>query len=165
MKAYQKGAVRKEAALTFISTQKLALKDELRLLEVFRALDTNSDGRISREEFINGFNKRNPGSITELEANELMDRVGRSGSGFIDYTEFIKSACARRVLLSKANLLSAFSVLDEDKDGTISAEEIRKSLGICELKKTLINRIVAEVDEDGDGLIDIQEFTHMMEDS
>ena len=163
LKTYHPGARLKGAALTYISTQKLALKDEARLKEVFRLLDRNGDGRISKEELVEGFNKRRPGAIADWEAREIMDQIDNQGRGYINYTQFLKSACQKRVLLSKANLLSTFAALDEDSNGRITTEEVRRKLGLCELDTRLIDQIVAEVDENGDGMIDIREFTKMME--
>ena len=68
---------------------------------------------------------------------------------------------AKSTVLDRENLQIAFNLFDTDGSGTISVEEIRKLLGGTENDAQLME-IIQEVDIDGDGEIDIEEFTTMM---
>jgi Ca2+-binding EF-hand superfamily protein len=54
------------------------------LMRVFKLLDKNGDGKLTREELMDGYNKSVP--IGDLEINELMKKLDNDGSGSIDYT-------------------------------------------------------------------------------
>lgn len=61
--------------------------------------------------------------------------------------------------------MAAFNHFDKDRSGTISKEELREGLrdGIAgTVPESEIEAILAEVDKDGDGTIDFQEFTAMI---
>ena len=68
----------------------------------------------------------------EEEALEEVERITREvdtdGSGFIDYSEFIRSTLDTRKLMSAKNLEAAFQVFDYNGSGTISASELRRVL-------------------------------------
>jgi len=55
-------------------------------------------------------------------------------------------------------------MFDKDGSGTISAEEIKVvlSAGGKGLSEEAVKEIIKQVDENGDGEISFEEFTHMM---
>jgi Ca2+-binding EF-hand superfamily protein len=55
-------------------------------------------------------------------------------------------------------------MFDKDGSGTISPEEIKEVLGHAGsgLTNKVIDEIIKEVDENGDGEIQFEEFVHMM---
>jgi calcium-dependent protein kinase len=61
-------------------------------------------------------------------------------------------------LLSKANLQTAFQMFDTDKSGSISATELDAMLGTEAMNSEEWADIIAEVDKNGDGEIDVKEF-------
>ena len=88
-----------------------------------------------------------------------MSKVDIDHSGFIDYTEFIAASIDEKKLLSKNNLKVVFEMFDTDGSGTISANELNQMLGDEDLKDSIEwTRIIQEVDQNGDGEIDIKEF-------
>ena len=64
-------------------------------------------------------------------------------------------------LVTNDKLRAAFRLFDKDNSGTISPEEIRKALGIDSSDKHL-KKLISEVDENGDGEIQFDEFCSMM---
>ena len=74
-----------QAAITFIVSQ-LAQKDELaELHRAFKGLDKNSDGKLSRDELIEGY-RRIYGEMADEEVDKILARVDADGSGEIDYS-------------------------------------------------------------------------------
>ena len=59
----------------------------------------------------------------------------------------------------------AFDMFDRDKQGTISCDEIYKIMKNYgnPMKKEEIENMIEEIDEDGDGEINFEEFVTMME--
>ncbi len=64
----------------------LASKDEMvELQQAFKALDKNSDGKLSREELLDGF-KELYGDLAEDEVEKIMKIADTDNSGEIDYS-------------------------------------------------------------------------------
>ncbi|XP_006338890.1 caltractin-like [Solanum tuberosum] len=64
----------------------------------------------------------------------------------------------------RQEIREAFELFDTDNSGTIDAKELNvamRALGF-EATEEEINRMIAEVDKDGSGAIDFDEFVHMM---
>lgn len=54
------------------------------LMRVFKILDKNGDGRLTKDELLDGYSKSVP--ISDVEIDELMKKLDNDGSGSIDYT-------------------------------------------------------------------------------
>lgn len=55
------------------------------LQKAFKALDKNSDGKLSRDELIDGYRKIY-GELAEEEVDKILAKVDSNGSGEIDYS-------------------------------------------------------------------------------
>jgi hypothetical protein len=63
----------------------MTTKDERNeLMKIFKSLDKNGDGRLTKEELQDGYNKSL--AISDNEIDELMKKLDNDGSGYIDYT-------------------------------------------------------------------------------
>ncbi|KAL8196429.1 hypothetical protein R6Q57_024724 [Mikania cordata] len=134
------------------------------LEQVFNKFDVNGDGKISSSELGSIM-----GSLGHRHSNEelgnMIKEVDADGDGFIDLKEFIElntKGIDSMDLLE--NLKEAFSVFDIDKNGSISAEELHKVLGLLKEECTVADcrKMIAGVDVNGDGMISFDEFKVMM---
>ena len=92
-----------------------------------------------------------------------MREVDSDANGYIDYSEFVTATIQRETLLSKSNLDQAFQAFDSDGSGTISAAELRGILGAeIAADESVWGELISEVDQNGDGEIDLREFKEMM---
>jgi calcium-dependent protein kinase len=92
-----------------------------------------------------------------------MRQVDFDGSGEIDYTEFITATMNRSRLLSQERLEMAFKLYDIDGSGTITKDELKAILGKHHsYDDSIWTSMIQEVDKNGDGVIDIHEFSEMM---
>ena len=144
---------------TFITMQRVSNNDLKTMTDVFKKIDKNGDGRLSREELIEEYTGTMGIIQAENEVERIMKEVDSDKSGFIDYAEFVKAASDTRKILSIENLRSAFRNFDRDSSGKISLNELRRVLS----EKHLMDdgdwgKILQEFDDDGDGEIDLQEF-------
>jgi len=106
-----------------------AKKDEIKnLRKVFKTIDINQDGRISKEELLFGMNRFSNLEITEKEIQDILDIIDSDKSGFLEYEEFIAATINKRSLFTDENLKAAFDLFDQDKNGNISTEEIKNIL-------------------------------------
>jgi calcium-dependent protein kinase len=151
-----------QATISFIVSQ-LASKDEMmELQKTFKALDKNSDGKLSREELIDGYRKT-MGDLAEDEVDRIIKAADTDGSGEIDYSEWIVASIDKKRLLTDDKLKIAFNVFDRDGGGSISPQEIKETLGVGKkIDERVWNDIVKEVDPNGDGQISFDEFKQMM---
>ena len=94
------------------------------------------------------------------EVDRIMNQWDTDGSGFIDYSEFVTANANMSKALSKENLTTAFHMFDKDGSGTISADELRQVLG--NQPGATWDKLMKEIDIDGNGEIDMKEFIQAM---
>lgn len=153
-----------QASLTFIVSQLVTNKEKEQLQKVFIALDSDKDGKVSREDLVRGFRSYFGDTYpAEDQISAIMAQTDIDNSGYIDLTEFVIATIDKKVLLSKERLMAAFNLFDQDGNGSISADEVRCVLGNgAGIGREQWDAVIREVDEDGDGEISLDEFMTMM---
>ena len=63
------------------------MKKEYAIINLFKTLDLNNDGRASKEEILNVFGQVGLNVLNEIDF--IMEHLDTKKSGFIDYTELI----------------------------------------------------------------------------
>lgn len=95
-----------------------------------------------------------------------MASIDTDGSGSINYTEFLAATIDKSIYLKEEKLYQAFKMLDLDKSGKISKDELKKILGTHEDFKDKDDKywemMIQDADKNGDGEIDYTEFVEMM---
>nr|XP_009409671.2 PREDICTED: probable calcium-binding protein CML23 [Musa acuminata subsp. malaccensis] len=96
----------------------------------------------------------------DREAKQMMQAADFNNDGFLDFDEFMKVTKD----VSMRELKDAFGMFDENRDGHISAEDIKRMMQKLGESCTLEDcaRMVKHVDKNGDGLVDMDEFVAMM---
>ena len=144
----------KQATFAFIATQLLSKNEKEQLAKVFKEIDTNGDGVLSLEEVLVGYDKFFGKAKDQEDIIKMFKSVDTDNSGFIDYTEFVIASMDEKTLLSNDKLQAAFKMFDKDGSGTISPEEIKEVLCYGKsMGEEQINKIIREVDANGDGEI------------
>lgn len=163
LKAFNSSSKLKDAVHIFLATQIITHEETKQLKENFISLDKNGDGKISRAELYTQYRR----TLSEEEAKETVDKimqqVDNDKSGNIDYSEFLKACSNYNKLVSRENLETAFQLFDKDGSGDITIEELRDVLGKeLVMQDDYWRQIVVEVDQNGDGVIDLKEFISLM---
>lgn len=140
----------------------MAVEDLPDIEKTFKQIDVNNDGKLSREELHVGFSEYMSVDLSNEELDDLMNKADVDRSGYIDYSEFITVASNRSKILSSANLRRAFEAFDADRSGSITKDEILAMLGRTNCTAQVCEKIIKEVDLDGNGEIDMKEFESMM---
>ncbi len=132
------------------------------LKEAFSLFDANGDGSISAEELGQVIGKLGADPVSADGLSDMIKEVDMTNSGDIDFTEFLQMM-GRQAGDAKAEMSTAFGLFDTDKDGYISASELKSlmtSLGE-KVGDGEIASIIAEHDKDNDGKISFLEFKTM----
>jgi len=154
----------KKAALHVIALQ-LDEPSIANLKNVFMALDENGDGCLTNTEMKEGLHRIGLKEIPP-DLQQIMEEVDSDGSGVIDYTEFLAATLDKRAYIQEDVVWSAFRVFDRNGDGVISKQELQEVLGSGDVADVVgvenIAEMMSDVDTNGDGNIDFQEFLAMM---
>lgn len=113
---------------SYLVRQAITSEEKDRALHEFKKLDTNNDGIIDKVEFkivLESLGFQNSDEITE----EIFEKLDSKKRGSIDYQEFLDLWVDRKKFFAKDNLLKYFNILDSDKNGLITIEDLEKVFG------------------------------------
>ncbi|PFH36004.1 calcium-dependent protein kinase CDPK2A [Besnoitia besnoiti] len=164
LKAFRAQNKLKKAALTVIA-QHMSEKEIDHLRQIFVTLDVDNSGTLSVHEIREGLKRL---GWTEIPADlqAIIEEVDSDNSGHIDYTEFIAATMDKKLYMKEDVCWAAFRVFDLDGNGKISQDELKKVLGMPDVEtavgRATIEALLTEVDLNGDGEIDFDEFMYMM---
>ena len=140
-----------------------AMDDEVR--NIFNKFDKNGDGKISVSELEQMLSTLGS-KTTSDEVKQIMEHIDQNGDGYIDLKEFAEFHCndAAAAAGKEDEIRDAFDLYDLDKDGLISPTELHVVLNKLGEKCSLIDcqRMISNVDADGDGKVNFEEFKKMM---
>ena len=162
LKYFSKHSKFYQVVLAFLS-HNYAEKTQLdKLKKIFYKIDTNLDGKLSKEELMNAY-KIAGIKINKNQLDKIIKSMDFDNNGYIEYEEFIRATIPKENLFTDVNLKTAFDMFDLDKNGSISLSEIKEVLGI---KKNdddkVIEELMNEVQRTGNQEITFQQFKESM---
>jgi len=163
LKNFKAESTMKQATFAFIASQLLSKSEKDNLAKVFREFDKNGDGKLSMDEIKDGYLNHYGKVMSDDDVERMFAAVDTDNSGFIDYSEFVVAAMNEKNLVTNERLAAAFKMFDKDGSGIISSDEIKEVLGFGnDLTAEAVDKIIKEVDKNGDGEISFEEFVTMM---
>ncbi|MCD9639297.1 putative calcium-binding protein cml13 [Datura stramonium] len=144
--------------------QGLTQQKRREIREAFDLFDTDNSGTIDAKE-LNVAMRALGFEATEEEINRMIAEVDKDGSGAIDFDEFVHMMTAKfGERDTKEELMKAFHIIDQDKNGKISFADIQRIAD--ELGERFTDReiqeMVEEADRDRDGEVNVEDFMRMM---
>jgi len=131
-----------------------------KLWDTFQVFDGEGNGSISLAE-LEKITTSLGQNLTPVQLRDMIKEVDTDLSGSIDFEEFlalIVSQQGDRV----SRLQLAFSVFDENNNGQITIAELKGVMSRFGLTEAELQEIIQEVDHDGDGSIDLEEFMQLV---
>jgi calcium-dependent protein kinase len=103
----------------------------------------------------------------DIGAREEVDRIYKSvdvdHSGEIDFSEFLAASVDKSALFTDVKLRAAYNSFDRDGCGHLKVNEIKSVLGVGKnISDSVWNDVIKEVDVNGDGEIEFDEFKTIM---
>jgi len=160
-------------SMIFYMASKLATLEETKLLKnVFAKIDTDGDGRLSKEEVTEAYckylakvhnvkggvsGKRGASRSIKKDVKAFFEMVDFDRDGFIDISEFVTIAINMDSLLTKERLQKCFMMFDRDAEGRIRPNALRELFEhTCSEQEC--EEYIMEMDYDGDGAVDFEDF-------
>ncbi len=164
LKVYNANKKLQQATLAYIVHNMLKKEETEEFRKIFIQFDLNGDGRLTKEELIQGLNKVMTPNEAQFEVEKIIGLIDVDGNGFIEYEEFLRAAINKERILTEENLRTVFNIFDSDGSGKISIHEIRTKLGGDGLKISdeVWTQVIGEMDKNGDGEVEFFEFKEMM---
>jgi len=143
--------------------------DEIKVLKIcFNMFDFKDQGFLSADDLddiLRGMGFR----PSKEELKEILEEIDEDGSGKIEFEEFCQ-LCAKFLIeepdeeTMKTELKEAFRVYDKEANGFITTDQLREIIAELDqrLTKEDLDGIIEEIDEDGSGTMDFDEFCAMM---
>ena len=120
---------------------------------LFKKLDTNNDGKLSKEEL-------KAGPIKAEKADKVFDKLDTNKDGSLNADE-LKVLAARKAG-GRVNPAELFKKLDINSDGKLSKEEVGKAPLVQDNAKRL-DKVMQRLDTNNDGFLNEEEFKKLAE--
>ena len=133
-----------------------ALLNKLR--EVFRNLDKDGDGYLSKLEVKNSLDKLG----LRFNFDEIRKGCDTDRNGYVNYSEYLAATVNKAQAYNREILKRVFTRFDKNKDGVICLDELKKAIGGNNNQDAAFRRMIEEADKNGDGAVDLNEFLEYM---
>ena len=145
--------------------QNLSEQEICELREAFNIFDKDSDGAIALDKLILLL-KSLKQNLTQNEIKELAETFGNLKINFNQFLIIMAKRIEKKNIDEDKYFRSLFDVMDRNKNGKISLEEIKYliSHSNVDISDEDIKFLTKEADSDGDGLISYDEFLIFMKD-
>jgi calcium-dependent protein kinase len=148
----------KNVVLRALST---SLDDEefTSMRRTFSDLNSSGDGSLTSDELVAALGRASS-SDEKASIQSLLD-FGMINGGSISYQQLVMVFLAKKLATKEERMHNVFTALDLDGDGKLSASEISACLSDFIESGDAVEDLIEEVDLNGDGYIDFDEFAAM----
>ncbi|XP_066517030.1 calcium-binding protein 2 isoform X2 [Hoplias malabaricus] len=153
-----------------IHTERELSQPELdELAEAFKEFDYDQDGYLNYKDLAECM--RTMGYMpTEMELLEIIQQIKMRLGGLMDFDDFCELMGPRMMtetahMLGLKELKCSFNQFDTDGDGKITPDEMKEAVKTLlgeKLKKGELEELLKEMDLNGDGTVDFDEFVMML---
>lgn len=139
--------------------------DELQMMEedriLFQAADKNADNQLTAKEFLSFSHPEDDPSMHQVVLQQVLNDKDKNRDGRINFQEYIGDRGqdqSKEWLISEKDRFD--NELDQDKDGSLSAEEIKAWMipSNNDIANDEVNHLFAGADDDVDGILTFNEI-------
>ena len=161
---YNAVQILQQASIAFIVHNLITRDMTKELRKCFIQFDTNGDGRLDKEELINGLKQVDTKKNLEQEVDRVMNIIDVDGNGFIEYEEFLRASIDINKILTDENVKIVFQLFDANNTGKITPMELKKVMdnNAADVSDEVWAQIIDDIDLDKDGVISFYEFKEML---
>jgi len=161
---YKYNSKLQELVIAFL-VHNLSNNDEtLIILKMFRHFNKAGDCKLTKKELTLGLYDYKEKEAVDEMVDIIFERLDGDNNGYIEYEEFLRACIDKKHLMTRENLRYAFKFLDKDNSKTLNAQKIISAFLAKSNKEfeAIFNIYLKEVDKDGDGIIDFNQFCLLM---
>ena len=149
-----------ELVLSFLVHNSPSTAETLTILKIFRFFNTSGTCKLLKEELIEGLYKYKDKKEVDSIVEDLFRILDLNKKGYIEFEEFLRACIEKKKLFTKENLKYAFQFIDKEKSNGIDGKKIINAFKADDnrILEGVFNNLIIKVDEDGDGIINFNEF-------
>ncbi len=164
IKSRKSGSKFHQAIIAYITHNFADYQEVTNLRNLFRYLDKDGNGTLSKDEILEGF-KEFDFDINGETLNEVINNMDNDANGYIEYEEFLRAGLDIKHLLTDQNMKLAFELFDSDNSGEISIDEMKKVIfGDMNVSMFLVHDFMDEIGKHVDDLISYEDFKNIIQD-
>ena len=134
------------------------------ILKLFRYFDKSGNCKLTKDELREGLYEYRDKEQVDNYVENLFILLDGDNNGYIEYEEFLRACIDKKLISKKSYLKYAFKFLDQDRTETLNTQKIIKAFVMKPniILEAVFNKTLNNVDKDGDGIINYQEFEELM---
>ena len=134
------------------------------ILKLFRYFDKSGNCKLTKDELREGLYEYRDKEQVDNYVENLFILLDGDNNGYIEYEEFLRACIDKKDILKKSYLKYAFKFLDQDRTETLNTQKIIKAFVMKPniILEAVFNKTLNNVDKEGDGIINYQEFEELM---
>jgi len=135
------------------------------ILKLFRHFNTSGNCKLTKDELRLGLYEYREPDFVDNYVENLFLLLDGDNNGYIEYEEFLRACIDKKLILKKNYLKYAFKFLKQDDETeTLNTQKIIKAFVVKPniILEAVFNKTLNNVDKDGDGTINYQEFEELM---
>ena len=166
LKKYKSKTVLQETALIYLIHNYPDIEEVTDAYKLFNKIDLRGRGKISLDDFNVGLSNLLNSDQMRNDVEEIFNNLDIDKDNYVSYEEFVRASVDMKVFLKEDILKFVFQYFDKNNTGEITANEISEIFSDNLNSKYVdeaLNKIISEVDVDGDGKIKYDEFCKLMQ--
>ena len=165
LKNYKRKSILQETILAYLIHNFPDLEEITEACKLFDKVDTKGNGKIEFEDLYIGLSLILGNDNLRNDIEEIFANLDTDKNNYLGYEEFVRGAIDKNCLLDEKILKFAFKYFDKNNTGVITIKELsyifKNHIKTKDILEGL-NKIISEVDEDGDGKINFEKFCKIM---
>ena len=166
LKTYKRDSIIQEVALAYLVHNFPQMKEVVIANKLFNQIDLDGDGKINKTDLLKGLRTKTESKALEKDIDRIYRNIDMDNNGYIEYEEFVRAAVSKDKFITENILKFAFRYFDKNNSGEVSRDELEEIFkqGITDKSKMqkALDNIINEVDQNGDGIIQYEEFVFIM---